>query len=173
MYAFLGLGSNLSNRFHILQQAVRQLGFLGNVLACSNVYETDPVGGPPQPAYLNAAILLETALTEFPLLQQVLEIEQALGRTRQLETRNLPRTIDIDILLLGQKGQCIVDAPQLNVPHPRLHERAFALLPLLNLDSSLIHPVQKKSLLELYQSVQTYQAMPVLFTQQALCPDEP
>jgi 2-amino-4-hydroxy-6-hydroxymethyldihydropteridine diphosphokinase len=129
--AYLGLGSNLGERLAILQQAVDRLAREPGirVVASSRVWETDPVGGPPQPDYLNAVIRIDTDLTPFELLDACQRVERALGRER--EVRWGPRTIDIDLLLFGDQR---LDVPLLTVPHPRMTSRAFVLLPLLELD---------------------------------------
>ncbi len=132
MRAYLGLGSNLGERLDNLQEAVDQLNASPEtrVLRSSRVYETDPVGGPSQPDYLNAVIEVETALDARELLEVCLSIEDALGRVR--EERWGPRTIDIDLLTFGAEE---ISDEELTVPHPRMHERGFVLLPLLELDA--------------------------------------
>ena len=129
--AYLGLGSNLGERLDILQQAVNLLGAEPGVrpIASSRVWETDPVGGPPQPDYLNAVLLVETDLTPFALLDLSQRVERELGRER--EVRWGPRIVDIDLLLFGDQQ---LDVPLLTLPHPRMTSRAFVLLPLLELD---------------------------------------
>ncbi len=127
-FAFLGLGSNLGDRLGHLQQAVVLLDAdpRSRVDAVSSVYETDPVGGPEQDPYLNLAVRIATRRSPARLLALCQAVEAALGRTR--EVRWGPRTIDVDILLYDQK---VVERPDLSVPHPRLVERAFALIPLI------------------------------------------
>jgi 2-amino-4-hydroxy-6-hydroxymethyldihydropteridine diphosphokinase len=128
--AFVGLGSNAGDRLGNLQRAVDLLGAREGlrVRASSRVYETDPVGGPPQPDYLNAVIEVETDLEPYGLFGACREVEDALGRER-LE-RWGPRTIDLDVLTYDDRE---IDEPDLQVPHPRMHERAFVLVPLLEL----------------------------------------
>jgi 2-amino-4-hydroxy-6-hydroxymethyldihydropteridine diphosphokinase len=130
--AVLGLGSNLGDRLDTLRQAESAIARISGlaIIARSRVYETPPAGGPPQPDYLNAALLVVTRLLPTDLMQQLLAIEQSLGRIRPDPIRWGPRTIDIDILWLSTGA---VQAPSLIVPHPRLTERAFALQPLLDL----------------------------------------
>jgi 2-amino-4-hydroxy-6-hydroxymethyldihydropteridine diphosphokinase len=134
--AFLGLGSNLGDRLENLQAAVRLLEATAGVRvdASSRVWETAPVGGPPQPEYLNAVLRVETSLRPRELLQACLGVEAALGRVR--DVRWGPRTIDVDVLLVDDLR---IDESDLTVPHPRMTERAFVLLPLLelNADASL------------------------------------
>jgi 2-amino-4-hydroxy-6-hydroxymethyldihydropteridine diphosphokinase len=107
------------------------------VVGVSSLRETDPVGYPDQPRFLNSAVALETSLTARGLLDRLLEIERRLGRARRREERFGPRTIDLDLLLFGSET---VDEPGLTVPHPRLAERRFALEPLHELDPELALP---------------------------------
>lgn len=138
MRAFVGLGSNLGDREAALGRAIDLLrGVEGvDVVAVSAVRETDPVGVVEQPRFLNGAVELRTSLSPRELLTALLAIERALGRVRD-ETRWGPRTIDLDLLLYGDE---VVDEPGLRVPHPRLHERRFALEPLVELDPALDVP---------------------------------
>ena len=131
--AFLGLGSNLGDRLRNLEKAVSLLAAHDGVrvVRSSRVYETDPVPPtPPQPEYLNAVIEIETSLDPYGLLSLCLEVEQAMGRER-LE-RWGPRSIDLDVLIFDERE---VDEPDLQIPHPRMHERGFVLIPLLELDA--------------------------------------
>jgi len=129
--AYLGLGSNLGERLENLRRAVALLGERGlSVLRSSRVYESDPVGGPPQPDYLNAVIEAETDGSARELLDACLGAEREMGRERG--ERWGPRVIDIDVLTFGDEH---IDEPGLEVPHPRMHERAFVLVPLLELDA--------------------------------------
>jgi 2-amino-4-hydroxy-6-hydroxymethyldihydropteridine diphosphokinase len=137
---FIGLGANMGDRLTNLREAVRRLEALGTVLARSRVFASSAVGGPPQPPYLNAAVLLDCALEPLALLQKTQEIEDALGRNRAGEVRWGPRTLDVDILLAGARGELVVDEPLLRLPHPRMKERGFALAPLVDLDATLMHP---------------------------------
>jgi 2-amino-4-hydroxy-6-hydroxymethyldihydropteridine diphosphokinase len=134
---FVGLGSNVGERLVNLQQATDLLGSeLGvRIVASSQVWETQPVGGPPQPDFLNAVLRIETTLSPEALLDACGRVEDALGRVR--DVRWGPRTIDVDILLFGEQT---VDLPRLQVPHPRMLERAFVLLPLLELDPDAATP---------------------------------
>ena len=133
--AAIALGANLGDRLAALQRAVDQLDGLGKVVAISSVYETDPVGYLDQPAFLNAALLLETDLPPESLMRSLLRIEGDLGRVRTFT--NAPRAIDLDLLLYGDD---IRDTPELTVPHPRMHERAFVLVPLAEIAPDLRHP---------------------------------
>jgi 2-amino-4-hydroxy-6-hydroxymethyldihydropteridine diphosphokinase len=134
MKAYIGIGANLGDREAAIAAAVAALG--ADVVAVSQLRETEPWGYAEQPAFLNGAILLETELSPRALLERLLAIEQELGRTRE-GPRYGPRTIDLDLLLYAGAA---VDEPGLQVPHPRLHERAFALEPLLDLDPGLELP---------------------------------
>ena len=135
----MALGSNLGEREGLLAFAVASLRESAGirVLALSPIYETEPVGGPPQGAYLNAVVALRTTLDPRALLERLLAIEALAGRERGA-TRDAPRRLDLDLLLYGSR---VIDEPGLVVPHPRLHERAFALVPLRDLAPDLVHPV--------------------------------
>lgn len=131
MRAYICLGSNLGDRPALLRAAVEALQLRGiRVMKRSPVYETDPVGGPPQSPYYNQVIEIETDRSPRDLLALCHQVEAALGRVRANEERFGPRPIDLDILLVeGQR----VDEEDLVIPHPRLHERAFALVPLADI----------------------------------------
>jgi 2-amino-4-hydroxy-6-hydroxymethyldihydropteridine diphosphokinase len=128
VFAFLGLGSNLGDRLALLQQAVDALDAdpATRVDAVSSVYETEPVGGPEQGPFLNIAVRVATRRSPRRLLQLCQDVEQRLGRVRT--ERWGPRTVDVDILLYADRT---VRRRDLEVPHPRLTERAFALVPLI------------------------------------------
>lgn len=140
MDAFIGLGSNLGDPLAQLHAAGRALGRLGPIRQRSAVYQTAPVGGPPQPDYLNAALWLSVPLEPHELLAELQRIEQSAGRVRDPGQRNAPRVLDLDVLLLGARGERVIVSANLVVPHPRLHLRAFALRPLLDLAPELVHP---------------------------------
>ncbi|MGH9024597.1 MAG: 2-amino-4-hydroxy-6-hydroxymethyldihydropteridine diphosphokinase [Acidimicrobiia bacterium] len=125
--AYLALGSNLGNRPALLQQAVEGLDRAAevDVVAVSRVYETTPAGGPPQPDYLNAVVAIETRLSPRELLELAQSLEAAAERVRR--ERWGPRSLDVDVLLVGDAQ---VAEPDLVVPHPRLRERRFVLVPL-------------------------------------------
>ncbi len=127
----VGLGSNLGDRAATLEAAVAALRAdrALHVRARSPIYETEPAGGPPQGDYLNAAVLLVTALPARDVLDRVLAVERSLGRVRPDAVRWGPRTIDLDVLWI--EGEA-VDEPGLAVPHPRLCDRPFAIRPLLD-----------------------------------------
>ena len=130
--AYVGVGANLGDREQTIWAAVEALP---RVVAVSELRETEPVGLIDQPRFLNGAAALETELSPRALLDVLLAVERELGRERR--ERWGPRTIDLDLLLYG--GETI-EGPGLTVPHPRLHERRFALEPLLDLDPELAIP---------------------------------
>ena len=138
MRAFIGIGANLGDREATVARALLLLAAEDGLelLAVSTLRETDPVGHLEQPRFLNGAAAVETELSPRRLLERLLGIEQALGRTRDGE-RYGPRTIDLDLLVYGDRE---VDEPGLTVPHPRLAEREFALAPLAELDPALVIP---------------------------------
>jgi 2-amino-4-hydroxy-6-hydroxymethyldihydropteridine diphosphokinase len=124
--ALIGVGSNLGDRLGWLRFARARIAALPQtrVVASSSVYETDPLGGPPQGPYLNACLVLETRLAPDALATALQGIEARAGRVRT--ERNAPRTLDLDVLLIGD---LVILGERLEVPHPRFRERAFALLP--------------------------------------------
>jgi 2-amino-4-hydroxy-6-hydroxymethyldihydropteridine diphosphokinase len=135
--AYVGLGANLGPREVTLLRAADLLAAADgvDVVAVSQLRETEPVGVVEQPPFLNGAVALDTSLTARALLDLLLEIERSLGRVRG--ERWGPRTIDLDLLVYGDER---VDEDGLHVPHPRLHERRFALEPLAELDPELQIP---------------------------------
>lgn len=135
--AAFSLGSNQGDRVAMLQGAVDALAAVPelSVTAVSPVFETDPVGGPEQPDYLNAVAVADTSLSPRELLVHALAIEQRFGRVRN--RRWGPRTLDIDLLAVAD---LVVDEPGLTVPHPRLLERAFVLVPWASADPTAVLP---------------------------------
>lgn len=139
--AYLGLGSNIGDRAHQLQQAIRiidQYQYI-DVTSISPIYETEPVGYTDQPQFLNLCIEIETTLNPQELLKRCLETEEALHRVRKI--RWGPRTLDVDILLYGNE---IIEEDNLIIPHPRMAERAFVLIPLNDIASKHIEPRSQK-----------------------------
>jgi 2-amino-4-hydroxy-6-hydroxymethyldihydropteridine diphosphokinase len=135
MRVAIGLGANLGDRLATLREAAKRIGDVARILARSHVWETAPVGGPKQPDFLNAALLVEWDSAPIALLDALMAIEADLGRVRDVP--NGPRTIDLDVLWIEGR---IVDEPRLVVPHPRLHLRAFALAPMLEIVPGAIDP---------------------------------
>ena len=146
--AYLGLGTNLGDRRNNLQQA---LGLLAGeprlrLSRCSQIYETEPWGVADQPAFLNCVAEVATSLDPESLLGLCKRVEEELGRQPGL--RWGPRLIDLDILLYGNE---VVGLPHLEIPHPRLHVRAFALIPLAELAPEAVHPLLELSVAELLE----------------------
>ncbi len=148
--AYLGLGSNLGNRQENLAQAVKGLGSGPDVsvLRTSGIYETAPWGLTGQPHFLNMVAEISTHLSPHLLLDRVKELEKESGR--QPSPRFGPRLIDVDILLYGN---CVVDEPDLKIPHASLHLRAFALVPLAELAPKAVHPVLGSTIAQLADQV--------------------
>jgi 2-amino-4-hydroxy-6-hydroxymethyldihydropteridine diphosphokinase len=142
--AYVGMGANLGDRLSTLQTATEYLARLGTLAAVSSVYETEPVGYTDQPPFLNMVVALETGLEPLNLMQSLLDIEQELGRVRSF--LNAPRTLDLDLLLYGDR---VIADPGLTVPHPRMHERAFVLVPLAEVSPRLVLPTTSKTVKEL------------------------
>jgi 2-amino-4-hydroxy-6-hydroxymethyldihydropteridine diphosphokinase len=145
---YLGLGSNLGDRQGNISRALKLLHPAVQVELVSSFYETEPVGYLDQPRFINAVCRGSTVLTPRELLHRVKEIERKLGRTPSFP--NAPRPIDIDILLYGSQ---VIRSPELTIPHPRLQERAFVLLPLAEIAPQLVHPVSQARIEELAQRV--------------------
>lgn len=143
---YLSLGSNTGDRAANLQAAIGKLSHVGNVLSVSSFYETEPVEFTSQPWFLNCAVSLETDKSPSQLLQGVLTIEQAMGRSRTQDKG--PRNIDIDILLYGDVA---VEEKGLRIPHPGLAARRFVLEPLTEIAPDARHPVLKKTARELLE----------------------
>lgn len=141
---YLALGSNLDDRLANLKQAVAALPPQLDVKKKSQVYETPPWGYEDQPKFLNQVLRAKTYLEPEPLLKHLKRLEVALGRRESFP--NGPRLIDIDILFYDD---LILHSPALVIPHPRLHERAFVLLPLMDIDPELVHPVNRKTVREM------------------------
>jgi len=129
MRAVIALGSNLGNRELNIDSAIAELAKIIEISHLSTNHETDPVGGPEQPKYLNAILIAETQLDPHELLISMLEIENKLGRKREIHWG--PRTIDLDLIVFGDE---VVVSDVLVLPHPRAHERKFVLEPWLEID---------------------------------------
>ena len=136
--AYIGVGSNLGDREATIRGAIARLSARPGIriVQCSALIETDPVG-PPQPKYLNGAVAVETSRAPWSLLAELLHVERELGRIRDPGVRMGPRTLDLDLLLYGDQ---IIDEPGLAVPHPRMPERAFVLVPLSEIAPNAVNP---------------------------------
>ncbi len=145
MIAYVGLGSNMGDREAMLRSALDLLAALPStaLTKASSFYETEPVGVSDQPWFLNAVAQLDTELTPGQLMWNLQRLERALGRVRR--ERWGPRTIDLDLLLAGD---WVIDEPGLTVPHPELLNRAFVLVPLVEIDPLLVHPGTGQTLLQ-------------------------
>jgi 2-amino-4-hydroxy-6-hydroxymethyldihydropteridine diphosphokinase len=141
---YLALGSNLGDRLANLKQAIAALSPQMEVKAKSSVYETPPWGYEDQPKFLNQVIKVKTYLDPEPLLKHLKRLEVALGRKETFP--NGPRLIDMDILFYDD---LVLNTGSLVIPHPRLHERGFVLLPLMDINPDLVHPVNRKSVREM------------------------
>jgi 2-amino-4-hydroxy-6-hydroxymethyldihydropteridine diphosphokinase len=137
--AYVGVGANLGDRERTIRRAIELLAAQAGIelAGVSLLRETEPWGPVEQPRYLNGAVALDTELGSRDLLAVLLEVEQDLGRDRSAEVRFGPRTLDLDLLV---HGDLVLDEPGLTLPHPRLHERRFALEPLADLEPELVVP---------------------------------
>ncbi len=146
--AYLGLGTNLGDRWKNLEEAIKAISLKMNVLQRSSVYETKAWGYTNQPDFLNQVIEVNTDLTPLQLLNFVKRTETELGRVENF--RYGPRLIDIDILFYGT---VIRNTTRVQIPHPRLHERAFVLVPMAEMEPDFVHPVLQKTVAELLKNV--------------------
>ena len=146
---YLGLGSNLGNRQENLDWALDLLSQRVRMGKVSSVYETEPVGNLNQPRFLNIVCEAYTRLEPEQLLVLGKGIETKLGRTGK---SNDPRPIDIDVLFYGDR---VIDTPELVIPHPRLHERAFVLIPLAEIAPELVHPLTGKTVIDMKNTLTT------------------
>ncbi|SHJ81615.1 2-amino-4-hydroxy-6-hydroxymethyldihydropteridinediphosphokinase [Malonomonas rubra DSM 5091] len=144
---FIALGGNLGNPQQAFQEAMDSLQQHPQITlsACSSLYLTPPVGGPKgQPDYLNAVVELSSDLSPYELLKVCRQIEDDAGRTREVLWGS--RTLDLDLLFYGQQ---VLTTKELEIPHPRLHQRHFVLLPLAELAADFIHPQKHRTVAEL------------------------
>lgn len=142
--AYIALGSNLGDRESSIRGALDALDAHKDIdlVASSTIIETDPVGPPGQGPYLNAAACIRTAYSARRLLDTLLSIEQCHGRNRRAEQRWGPRTLDLDLLIYADQ---VIDEPGLCIPHPRLHEREFVLIPLAEIAPAIHVPLHEKT----------------------------
>jgi 2-amino-4-hydroxy-6-hydroxymethyldihydropteridine diphosphokinase len=152
--AYIGLGANLPGAAGspqaTLAAAASRLESLGRVTARSSLYSTEPVGFADQPRFVNAVVALQTNLAPRTLIESLLAIEREFGRDRSACLRNGPRTLDLDILLFGDR---VVREPDLEIPHPRLAVRAFVLVPLAEIAPRVIDPISGSAVGQLLQSL--------------------
>ena len=151
---YLSLGSNVGDRAANLRTAIKRVSSLGDVMAVSSFYETEPVEFAAQPWFLNCAVELDTEKMPKQLLAGILDIEREMGR-RRVQKKG-PRTLDIDILLFGNS---IIQTKGLTIPHPAMHERRFVLEPLAEIAPEARHPVIKRTVRELRDALPPGQAV--------------
>jgi 2-amino-4-hydroxy-6-hydroxymethyldihydropteridine diphosphokinase len=162
---FIGFGSNVGDRVDFCDRAVTLLSLLphSQVMGVSLLYEAEPVNDHARPGdgwFLNGVVQLETDITPKSLLDILREIERSLGRDE--DNRSGPRTIDLDILFYGQR---IINEPDLIVPHPRMHQRRFVLMPLSELDPLFLHPLLQRTVSQLLAEVGSQPEVSLLFPQ--------
>lgn len=148
MKVYIGLGSNSGNRKEYMELALQELKKLGNITAVSSLYESPPWGYSDQENFFNAVVEIETDEEPLKLLSLLKGIEAKMGRKKTF--RWGPRVIDLDILFYNSK---VMDSPKLKIPHPEVENRAFVLLPLMELNSSFLHPENNTSIQEIWNKM--------------------
>jgi len=146
--AYIALGSNIGNKKDICRQALGYLRKSGRITRLSSFYCTEPVGYPDQEDFVNAVVELETDLSPLALLAACHVVEDTLGRSRLVHWG--PRTIDLDILLYGDK---VIKSPELSIPHPLMTTRGFVLVPLCEIASQAVHPTLMKTVDQLLREL--------------------
>ena len=147
---YIGIGSNLGDRIANISRAVALFSSYGNIELMSSVYETEPEGLKGQPDFLNCVIKAQIEIDPARLLAVLKKIEKEMGRKRG--RRNGPRLIDLDLLFYNNR---VIDTPDLTVPHPRLPQRAFVLVPMVEIARGLVHPALHKSMLQLLTELES------------------
>ncbi len=147
--AFIGLGSNLGDRLAYLRAAINAIKLLGDPIAISSVYESEPHGvDEDQPIYLNMVLAIKTQFEPMELLGKLLDIERANGRIRNRATES--RNLDVDILMVDD---IVLDDPDLAIPHPRMHEREFVMIPLTEIAPRAMHPTLNRTIADIAASL--------------------
>jgi len=154
--AYIGIGSNIGNKAHHCEKAIAEILKANGhkLLAQSSLFKTQPIGYTSQDWFVNGVIKIETELEPLDLLRTLRAIESRLGRTKAV--RWGPRVIDLDILFYDEEE---IKTGEVQIPHPSLHERQFVLIPLMEIDRNLIHPVLKKTVRELLEAIKEDQGV--------------
>jgi 2-amino-4-hydroxy-6-hydroxymethyldihydropteridine diphosphokinase len=154
--AYIGIGSNIGDKIHQCEKAISEILKVDRhkLLAKSSLFKTQPVGYTAQDSFVNGVIKIETDLEPPDLLQTLKNIEARLGRTETFQWG--PREIDLDILFFDDRKE---QSGELQIPHPCLHERQFVLIPIVEIDRNLIHPVLKKTVGELLENLKEDQGV--------------
>lgn len=169
MKVYLSLGSNLGNRAEALKDAVFRIqAGLGPLVSCSSVYETEPWGFKAEQSFLNMVITIESDRAPETLMNELLKIEQQMGRKRA-EGGYISRIIDLDILLMGEK---VISTNVLQLPHPRMHLRKFVLVPLAEIAPEVIHPGLNTNILQLLHDCHDHSSIHLYMKKEELFPGQ-